>query len=92
MNASQCARCGNDTNVIETRRSGDAVKRRRECVTCRERYSTYEERGEWAVVCERCRSCGERIAVVATAAALAAGVVEWYEDARCSACKTRDGA
>lgn len=38
-----CPRCGaEDSKVIESRDTGEAVRRRRECVKCKHRYSTYE--------------------------------------------------
>lgn len=38
-----CPFCGaEDTRVIDTRQVGDAVRRRRECQACRQRFTTYE--------------------------------------------------
>lgn len=38
-----CPRCGaEDSKVIESRDTGEAVRRRRECTKCKHRYSTYE--------------------------------------------------
>ena len=48
-----CPKCGNeDSKVIESRDTGDAVRRRRECSKCGTRYTTYErvERPNLAVV------------------------------------------
>jgi transcriptional repressor NrdR len=48
-----CPKCGNDdSKVIESRDTGDAVRRRRECLNCGQRYTTYEriERPNLAVI------------------------------------------
>lgn len=48
-----CPKCGHDdSKVIESRDTGDAVRRRRECLACGSRYTTYErvERPNLAVV------------------------------------------
>ena len=38
-----CPKCGHDdSKVIESRDTGDAVRRRRECLACGSRYTTYE--------------------------------------------------
>jgi len=38
-----CPFCGaEDTRVIDTRQVGDAIRRRRECQACRQRFTTYE--------------------------------------------------
>ncbi|MCL2037907.1 transcriptional regulator NrdR, partial [Candidatus Saccharibacteria bacterium] len=38
-----CPKCGHDNSkVIESRDTGDAVRRRRECLDCGNRYTTYE--------------------------------------------------
>jgi transcriptional repressor NrdR len=38
-----CPKCGHDNSkVIESRDTGDAVRRRRECLNCGNRYTTYE--------------------------------------------------
>jgi transcriptional repressor NrdR len=38
-----CPKCGSDNSkVIESRDTGDAVRRRRGCQDCRNRYTTYE--------------------------------------------------
>lgn len=38
-----CPFCGaEDTRVIDTRQVGDAIRRRRECQGCRQRFTTYE--------------------------------------------------
>ena len=41
----KCPRCGNESDkVVDSRavRDGRAVRRRRECLDCNERYTTYE--------------------------------------------------
>ncbi len=48
-----CPKCGfNDSKVVESRDTGEAVRRRRECLKCGSRYTTYEriERANLAVV------------------------------------------
>jgi transcriptional repressor NrdR len=38
-----CPFCGSEsTSVVDTRDAGDAVRRRRECATCSNRFTTYE--------------------------------------------------
>jgi hypothetical protein len=37
-----CVRCPVDTRVLDTRPAGDAVRRRRECLVCGERFTTWE--------------------------------------------------
>ena len=38
-----CPKCGNDdSKVVESRDTGDSVRRRRECLACGRRYTTYE--------------------------------------------------
>ncbi len=39
----KCPFCGDDeSRVIDTREVGDRIRRRRECQTCNQRYTTYE--------------------------------------------------
>jgi transcriptional repressor NrdR len=39
----RCPKCGsNDSKVIESRDAVDAIRRRRECLKCNNRFSTYE--------------------------------------------------
>lgn len=48
-----CPKCGDDdSKVIESRDTGDSVRRRRECLKCGSRYTTYEriERANLAVI------------------------------------------
>ena len=35
-------KCGSDSRVTQTRVSGATLRRRRECLSCQERWSTYE--------------------------------------------------
>ena len=41
-----CDICPGDTKVIESREVGNVVRRRRECVTCQTRFTTYEVSAE----------------------------------------------
>ena len=46
----KCPQCGHeDTKVLESRLSheGRAVRRRRSCLQCNYRYTTYEKEEEW---------------------------------------------
>lgn len=48
-----CSKCGNDeSKVIESRDTGSSIRRRRECISCGNRYTTYEriERPNLAVL------------------------------------------
>lgn len=39
----RCPFCGSDdSHVIDTRSSGERIRRRRECVSCQKRFTTYE--------------------------------------------------
>ncbi len=38
----RCVFCGNDTKVIDKRDSEDTIRRRRECISCDKRFTTYE--------------------------------------------------
>jgi transcriptional repressor NrdR len=40
-----CYECGTDTKVIDVRKfvDGTVLKRRRECLKCKRRFTTYEE-------------------------------------------------
>lgn len=37
-----CPHCGGDTKVIDSRPNEDSVQRRRECLSCKQRFSTTE--------------------------------------------------
>ena len=38
----QCKFCGNDTKVVDKRDNGGQTRRRRECLSCGKRFTTYE--------------------------------------------------
>lgn len=38
----KCIFCGGETHVTDKRESNDATRRRRECLKCRKRFTTYE--------------------------------------------------
>lgn len=40
----RCPRCREDTRVVDCRLRGGNMKRRRECVSCGERFNTWETR------------------------------------------------
>lgn len=42
-----CSRCGHDTEVIDSRPRGTFVWRRRECIACHRRFTTYEFREKY---------------------------------------------
>lgn len=46
MNPTNCSDCGGDSNVMESRVHGEAVRRRRACLACGARWTTYERRQE----------------------------------------------
>lgn len=39
-----CEKCGSDSHVVDSRQSGDCVRRRRECLGCSTRWTTIEVR------------------------------------------------
>jgi len=39
----KCIFCGHDTHVTDKRESPDGTRRRRECLKCRKRFTTYEK-------------------------------------------------
>lgn len=41
-----CDRCGGSTKVIDSRGSRGGIRRRRKCISCGERFTSYEARGE----------------------------------------------
>lgn len=41
----QCPYCGGDSNVVDSRGTGEAVRRRRFCTACKRRFTTYERVG-----------------------------------------------
>ncbi|MBI5061073.1 MAG: transcriptional repressor NrdR [Candidatus Aenigmarchaeota archaeon] len=38
----RCVFCGNDTKVIDKRDNEETIRRRRECISCDKRFTTYE--------------------------------------------------
>jgi len=38
----QCVFCGNETKVLDKRTTSDVTRRRRECLKCKKRFTTYE--------------------------------------------------
>ena len=38
----KCPYCGNKSKVIDSRSTGEGIRRRRECKTCGQRFTTYE--------------------------------------------------
>ena len=38
-----CPECNSSTKVIESRESSNSIRRRRECISCSERFTTHEK-------------------------------------------------
>jgi transcriptional repressor NrdR len=50
----QCPYCGDgDSRVVDTRATGESIRRRRECQTCRKRFTTYEQISEALLIVKR---------------------------------------
>jgi len=50
----QCPYCGQpDSRVVDTRATGDGIRRRRECQGCRKRFTTYEQISEALLIVKR---------------------------------------
>ena len=50
----QCPYCGQpDSRVVDTRATGDSIRRRRECQSCRKRFTTYEQISEALLIVKR---------------------------------------
>jgi transcriptional repressor NrdR len=50
----QCPYCGQpDSRVVDTRATGDSIRRRRECQICRKRFTTYEQISEALLIVKR---------------------------------------
>ena len=50
----QCPYCGTpDSRVVDTRSTGDSIRRRRECQKCRKRFTTYEQISEALLIVKR---------------------------------------
>lgn len=45
----QCPYCGGDSQVKDSRTSSEGIRRRRECVVCKRRFTTYEQLGAPAI-------------------------------------------
>jgi transcriptional repressor NrdR len=45
----QCPYCGGDSQVKDSRLSAEGIRRRRECVECKRRFTTYEQLGAPAI-------------------------------------------
>ncbi|MDP3026662.1 MAG: transcriptional regulator NrdR [Nanoarchaeota archaeon] len=46
----KCKFCGNETKVTDKRESPDGTRRRRECLKCRKRFTTYEKPEEKDII------------------------------------------
>ena len=42
-----CPKCGSSTIVLESRPSGGSLRRRRECIECKNKFTTYEVDYNW---------------------------------------------
>jgi transcriptional repressor NrdR len=50
----QCPYCGHDeSRVVDTRATGESIRRRRECQACRKRFTTYEQISEALLIVKR---------------------------------------
>jgi transcriptional repressor NrdR len=50
----QCPYCGHaDSRVVDTRTTSDGVRRRRECLSCKKRFTTYEQISEALLIVKR---------------------------------------
>jgi transcriptional repressor NrdR len=50
----QCPYCGEgDSRVVDTRATGESIRRRRECQSCRKRFTTYEQISEALLIVKR---------------------------------------
>ncbi len=50
----QCPYCGYvDSRVVDTRATGESIRRRRECQSCRKRFTTYEQISETFLIVKR---------------------------------------
>jgi transcriptional repressor NrdR len=49
-----CPYCGHpDSRVVDTRATGESIRRRRECQACRKRFTTYEQISESLLIVKR---------------------------------------
>jgi transcriptional repressor NrdR len=50
----QCPYCGQpESRVVDTRSTGESIRRRRECQNCRKRFTTYEQISEALLIVKR---------------------------------------
>jgi transcriptional repressor NrdR len=50
----QCPYCGQpDSRVVDTRSTGESIRRRRECQSCHKRFTTYEQISEALLIVKR---------------------------------------
>ena len=50
----QCPYCGQpDSRVVDTRATNESIRRRRECLNCRKRFTTYEQITEQLLIVKR---------------------------------------
>lgn len=50
----QCPYCDHaESRVVDTRTTGDGIRRRRECLSCRKRFTTYEQISEALLIVKR---------------------------------------
>jgi transcriptional repressor NrdR len=50
----QCPYCGHaDSRVVDTRTTSDGIRRRRECLSCKKRFTTYEQISEALLIVKR---------------------------------------
>ncbi len=50
----QCPYCGQpDSRVVDTRAASESIRRRRECQSCRKRFTTYEQISEALLIVKR---------------------------------------
>ncbi len=50
----RCPYCGHDdSRVVDTRNAGDSIRRRRECMSCKKRFTTYEQISEALLIVKR---------------------------------------
>jgi transcriptional repressor NrdR len=46
----KCIFCGNETHVTDKRESPDGTRRRRECLKCKKRFTTYEKPEQGSII------------------------------------------
>ena len=55
----ECPYCGTDSRVLDSRRSGEDVRRRRECLACKRRFTTYERLAPPEIKVKKRKQVGE---------------------------------